>query len=268
MSWICESCGNYVDDKFYVCGECGTFKNGISSNYPQKTKICPKCHKEIDKRYSVCPICGYCESTKETKTTYYTNTGTKICPKCRTEIDEKATVCPNCRSKIKGITGKGCLLIAILAVVIIIAIGFIGIVISESNKQKQESDIREKAFSFYSEDKYKKMCKNVTFDELARDKNALKGQTLTFKGEIIQVIDDNMYRIDITLTEYGYTDTIIFSTGDINEKILEGDIVEFWGESVGFYEYGSIFGERITVPKIVAVYYKIIPDDVTSDEAE
>lgn len=91
------------------------------------------------------------------------------------------------------------------------------------------------------EDKYKAECRAVSFKEIKEAPDALKGEKLTFTGNIINIIDD-VYYISITKTESGrYVDTIAFRGSFIN-NISKGDIVSIWGESKGFYEHTSSLG--------------------------
>jgi RecJ-like exonuclease len=181
-------------------------------------------------------------------------TKAKKCKYCKEEIDRKATVCPHCQKK----QGAGCLN-TLVGIVLVLLIG--GFLLSrcssfqEGYKDAKENSKISSEASKYSEEDYKKACRTVTFEEIARDKNALKGEKVMFTGEVVQVMDD-LFRVDITKTEYGYTDTIAFDidTGKLSENILEGDIVTIWGESKGFYTYTSILNQEITIPRVRAVY--------------
>ena len=96
----------------------------------------------------------------------------------------------------------------------------------------------------------------MTYEDIARDKNALEGQKVTFTGEIIQA-SSGVYRMDVTKDEYGfYSDTILFTIDEssLSQNILEDDIVTIWGESQGMYTYEAVLGNEVTVPRIYAVY--------------
>lgn len=84
-----------------------------------------------------------------------------------------------------------------------------------------------------SEDNYKASAQDLSYDDLARNPDTHKGKVVHFKGEVIQVIEDNtltQYRISVTSTDYGGWDDPIFVTfeTDSNNRFLEDDIVEFW----------------------------------------
>lgn len=179
---------------------------------------------------------------------------TKLCKYCKEEIKKSATICPHCNKK-QGLTGGETLVYTI----IIIAVMIFGLkacteIQSGYDKASENAEISSQAEKM-SESEYKESCTAVSFEDIARDKNALEGDDVTFTGEIIQVMDDT-YRINVTKTDYGYTDTIIFEidSDDLEENILEGDIVTIWGTSKGFVSYESVLGEEITVPNIRAIY--------------
>lgn len=181
---------------------------------------------------------------------------TKKCKYCKQEIDSRASICPYCQKK-QGLSGAETL----VATVVIIIIGAFGLKACAGIRQGYENAEKNASISSeadnFSETDYKAACKAVTYEELARDKEALKGEKVTFTGEVIQVADD-IYRVNITKTEHGYSDTIIFEIDNnkLTENILEGDIVTVWGESKGFYSYESVLGQEITFPDVRAVYFQ------------
>lgn len=112
------------------------------------------------------------------------------------------------------------------------------------------------------EAEYKNSCQSLSYKDIARDKNGLEGEFVTFTGEIIQVVDDNTYRMNVTKEgEYitYYTDAILlyYDIGDGN-RILEGDIITIWGKCGGLYTYEAVLGNNITVPLIYAEYAELI----------
>jgi nanoRNase/pAp phosphatase (c-di-AMP/oligoRNAs hydrolase) len=105
-------------------------------------------------------------------------------------------------------------------------------------------------------DNYKSECKAVSFDEISKDPDALKGEKVTVKGKIINIID-NVYYISITQKDNGrYADTIAFRGAFVN-NISKGDIVSIWGESKGFYEHTSSLGIDYKDPIIEVAFTEI-----------
>lgn len=178
----------------------------------------------------------------------------KICRYCRSQIDKKAKVCPFCKKK----QGSGCgtviLLVIIIFCVVIVLSGGCSSFITGYKNGESKSKARQEA-SQYSESDYKAACKEVTYEDIARDKDALKGQKVTFTGEIVQA-SSGVYRMNVTKGDYFYSDTILFTIDEssLSQNILEDDIVTIWGESQGMYTYEAVLGNEVTVPRIYAVY--------------
>ena len=179
----------------------------------------------------------------------------KVCKYCRSEIDKKAKVCPHCQKK----QGSGCgIIVFVFFIIFILFLIFSGALSGIMDGYKDASDnakVRQEAQQ-YSESDYKAACKAVTYEEIARDKEGLKGQKVTFTGEIIQATSGT-YRMNVTKGEYGhYSDTILFNIDEsaLSQNILEDDIVTIWGESQGQYTYETIMGSQVTVPRISVVY--------------
>lgn len=109
---------------------------------------------------------------------------------------------------------------------------------------------------------YKKSCVSISYKDLARNPDAHKGKLVKFKGEVIQVLEASSalyyttYRIDVTKQRYYWTDTVyvVFDGYGSNQRILEDDIVTFYGEYKGLYTYQTIFGASVTIPHVHAEY--------------
>ena len=125
-------------------------------------------------------------------------------------------------------------------------------------KKNQTALKDDEVHPFADPENYKSICKSVSYSDIARDSNGLKGQYFKFTGEVIQVLDGT-YRMNVTVNDYGfYSDTIMFiyDTGS-GDRILEKDIVTIWGTSQGLLTYTSVLGADITVPSISARYVTI-----------
>lgn len=130
----------------------------------------------------------------------------------------------------------------------------------QEQKRKEEEE-KEKAEQ--EEKKYKASCKKLTFEELARNPEKVKGTKVKLTGEVVQVSENYIsigMRVNITENEYGwYEDTvyIIYYPEDGEDKILEDDIITIYGTAEGEYSYTSVMGAYITIPKILAEYVEI-----------
>lgn len=101
----------------------------------------------------------------------------------------------------------------------------------------------------------------VSYEDLARDKNGMEGECIVVTGQIAQVIEtDYLYEGLISITyvydeflglEY-FTDEILYMVpkADCETRLLEGDIVTFWGKSSGLKTYTSVANTSVTLPQI------------------
>ena len=121
----------------------------------------------------------------------------------------------------------------------------------------------EVACSTMSKSAYMSKCKSISYNELARNPKKYEGQMVKFTGEVIQVQEAqsmwyyNVYRIDVTYKGYGYYDDTVYVTYDgygSEERILEDDIVTFYGEYQGLKTYETVMGSSVTIPHVEAKY--------------
>lgn len=139
---------------------------------------------------------------------------------------------------------------------------------AEEDKKKTEEEriLAEKAAAVKAEAEYKSKCNTVDYETIARDADGLKGQYFKFTGEVMQVYKDPetvstvTYLVLVTKYEYGYTDIVyvMYNPPDDKPRILEDDIITFWGVSYGLGEYPTLLTGSNTVPKINAVYIDIV----------
>lgn len=107
---------------------------------------------------------------------------------------------------------------------------------------------------------YKNSCNDFSYDELARNPDAYKGQQMRFRGKIIQIIDSSknniQMRIEVTEGRYTWDDVVLvdYTYKDGQSKFLEDDIVTFYGIYGGTFSYESVLGATITVPLCFAEY--------------
>lgn len=149
---------------------------------------------------------------------------------------------------------KGISLISILVIIVIIIMGIFLI-----KSISTEHDIEGKPSTDYSYLLKNKptsaqisSAKTIDYRSLYKGANTLNGNFYKITGEIVQVVDDTHYHINMTKNgEYYtyYTDRIQISLiGNPSEILMNGDIVSFIGESIGNYTYTALMGNEITVP--------------------
>ena len=93
----------------------------------------------------------------------------------------------------------------------------------------------------------------LAYETVFREHPAHVGQTVCFKGKLIQVQDDGSdrftFRISVTEGEYGTWSDTVYAAWE-GQRFLEDDVVEFVGEVVGLKSYTSVLGGRITIPEV------------------
>lgn len=137
-----------------------------------------------------------------------------------------------------------------------------------NNSEEKQEETREKYK--YSEEEYKALCEKLNYKTIARSPESNKGKKIYGTGEIIQVVEENneyaMFRINVTpVMNYNntdvsyYEDTILAYTYDydMNNRLLEDDIIDFWGIAAGNYTYETVLGSSLTVPLIQIDYYSL-----------
>lgn len=104
----------------------------------------------------------------------------------------------------------------------------------------------------------------IDYRSLYKGANTLNGNFYKITGEIVQIVGDQFYHVNMTKNgEYYtyYTDRIQISLiGTPSEILMEGDIVSFTGESLGNYTYITVRGSEETIPflRVYAENLKVI----------
>lgn len=117
-------------------------------------------------------------------------------------------------------------------------------------------------------DDYKTACQTYTYDQISRNPETYKGQKAQFTGEVIQVMESTnlvVLRVNITKNSYQYsndayyTDTIyvVYNNPDSNNRILEEDIINIYGELDGLESYTTIMNSIETIPRVNAKYITV-----------
>lgn len=152
----------------------------------------------------------------------------------------------------KGITIINLILIVII---VIIAIFLIKQILSNHDidgKSLDTDDAYEYLLNHKPSPEKIANAKTIDYRSLYKGASTLNGNFYKITGEIVQIIDNAHYHINMTKTgEYYsyYTDRIQISLiGTPSEILMEGDIVSFTGESIGNYTYTAVMGNESTVP--------------------
>ena len=134
-----------------------------------------------------------------------------------------------------------------------------GIVCTTCKKElkTEEYELTEKE----KESAFKKMCEKVKYDTLARYPSDYLLKPIMYKGEVVQVVEkDDSYvlRVNVTKGSYGiWRDTVwVEYTKKSTDKgrILEDDIITFYGYGADTISYETVMGSTVTIPAVLAMY--------------
>lgn len=127
-----------------------------------------------------------------------------------------------------------------------------------------ESDITAEAPAMPESD-YKASCEAVSYEDIARQPDLYNGKNVVFTGKVIQVQEgswwssETIYRINVTQGEYLWSDTVYvtYKLPEGSPRILEDDIVTFYGICTGTETYTTVLGSSVTIPSVEAQYIDI-----------
>lgn len=122
----------------------------------------------------------------------------------------------------------------------------------------------------YSENEYKSLCEKLDYKTIARNPDANYLKKVYGTGEIVQVVQEEgtfaAFRANITPvmnydnTEVSYYEnTVLLYTYNYDRKnrLLEDDIIDFWGIVAEEFTYDTIFGASETIPSIQIDYFEL-----------
>ena len=137
----------------------------------------------------------------------------------------------------------------------------------------KENKIKEENAKKEAEDKqtYIDSCATIDYTTLSRNPDKYKGNHYKFTGQVIQVLESDSWfddattlRVNVTKSDNEYLenfweDTIICTVNipKGSDRILEDDIITFYGDCDGLYTYTALLGQKVSLPKIDIKYYSI-----------
>lgn len=111
---------------------------------------------------------------------------------------------------------------------------------------------------------YKKNCQTYDYKTIFRYAEDYKGKDVKYTGKVVQVIEGytmTSYRVNVTKDKWGYYDDTVYVTFyDSNgntPRILENDIITFYGTLGDLYTYETVMGASVTIPSVLATYIDI-----------
>lgn len=112
---------------------------------------------------------------------------------------------------------------------------------------------------------YKEECEEIKYNDLARNPDDYIGQKIKVTVEISQVLngaymgyEDYSYKRGKTYLDKLWE--ISYGLPDEGSRILENDLVTFYGTYYGLYSYETVMGGENTVPALIAVTHEIIKE--------
>ena len=224
---------------------------------------CRTTQDELTKRISLGlseQIINETETEKNNKSKRDSNTGIKVtCPKCGSENVKHsssalaknvkwARVCSDCGAKLGILSVKQAIIVAFIFFGAMFIYGSYNAPSSTSSAISPEQTASDNA-SLKSE------AKTISYKDLARNPDSYKQAKVTYTGEVIQVQENGnsvALRVNVTKNTYGYEDTmyVTYDKSIISGRVLEKDVVTFWGNSNGLLTYKTIMGAEMTIPQV------------------
>jgi ABC-type multidrug transport system fused ATPase/permease subunit len=164
------------------------------------------------------------------------------------------------RPRVLGIYGSAILLFYILSVIT---------TPKELTNNYGEGKIVPAVTTSNTEDleQYKSEAIQIQYIDLARNPDIYKNKKVVFTGKVIHTIESGNYialLVNVTKDEFNVWDDTIFvnyQKANGESRILENDIITFWGTVKGLKTYKSVLGSQVTIPEVDAKYITIIGNE-------
>lgn len=134
---------------------------------------------------------------------------------------------------------------------------------ADAKAAKEKADAEAKAAAAAKAlETLKSEAQTIPYKDLARNPDTYKGKSVKYTGEVIQVQEDSGLvglRVNVTKSSYGYEDTVFvaYDKNIISSRVLEKDIITFYGTSAGLLTYKTVMGSEMTIPQIAAKIVQI-----------
>jgi hypothetical protein len=116
-------------------------------------------------------------------------------------------------------------------------------------------------------EQYKSGTIQIQYIDLARNPDIYKNKKVVFTGKVIHTIESGnniALLVNVTKDEFNVWDDTIFvkyQKANGESRILENDIITFWGTVKGLKTYKSVLGSQVTIPEVDAKYITIIGNE-------
>lgn len=132
---------------------------------------------------------------------------------------------------------------------------------AQAAKDKADAEAKvaaDKAAAAQALASLKSEAKTIPYKDLARNPDNYKGAAVKYAGKVVQVQEDGnsvALRVNVTRDDYGlYNNTVfvVYDKGIISGRVLEDDVISFWGISGGLFTYKTVMGAEMTIPQVLA----------------
>lgn len=103
----------------------------------------------------------------------------------------------------------------------------------------------------------KSEAKTIPYKDLARNPDQYTLASVKYTGKVIQVQEDGNnvgLRVNVTKNTYGYENTmfVAYDKSIVKGRVLDDDIISFWGNSTGLLTYKTVLGAEMSIPQVLA----------------
>lgn len=100
---------------------------------------------------------------------------------------------------------------------------------------------------------------DISYEDISRNPSEYEGKAISMDGEVVQLLETEN-EIDIRLAVDGDYEEMVYIAYDpkiIEERVLEGDDITFYGIYYGITQYESTLGTTISIPLFWVDYIEI-----------
>jgi hypothetical protein len=115
----------------------------------------------------------------------------------------------------------------------------------------------------------------IDYELLARSPTSYQGRLVYFQGKVIQATQSGLsyvLRVNVSRGKYdGWSNTIYVdyrASSAAYPRILEGDIINLWGDFVGIKSYTAVLGQSIQIPHLEARVIETAGSDNPAPKAD
>ena len=208
------------------------------------------------------------------------------CPNCGAEIPDRANFCAQCGFSPRK-RGGARTFFKWSAIVCIGLIGLSAIIVAVVSSRSDTPDLPPRRAVAVAPkatpppvptptpvptfEELKSEAAVVPYDDLFRYNERYVGESVYYRGQVNQVIDqgNEIYVIRVFVTAGTLDEALgswmlgkindifmIYERGD-GERVLEGDIIEFVGSVTGLHNYETVEGAQRTIPQLLAIRLRV-----------